>query len=746
MTIPVPFPGSNPISAVRATAPITEGEVKSKEIPTIISPEKLREQISALMAGPGSFNTKALKLMSMLEKLAPEEVGRLQKFCEANATKMKFLSEHGGWKEALPHLHGEDEKSVKEMREGMDAFRKEAVGHVIAASLAAMKAMGFDPPGSYSATGTAGWKSDIDTVFFAPKGMPEEFQTVQKLMFDMLFQGVFGASPPLSKGQALPGELLDTSSYLNQAGAALATEKHMRTPAGKAGLARLELNAANLQMLRQCGGPSSPEWEAYKESHIDEAATDALRDTLLESFYDVEHFERDVARAVNKQIAMDAGAYAEGMSEKELDEVVAKAMKENPHARKLAMMSYKSSGLIELSKQMDICKAQIAVLQKKCDSTEVEMCRPQQRVAWQKDYAQLEKLHLKLASLYLARTSFFDEAYNTQGAFTKVCFTFEGQIHQREVEKFQETLQEARIDNKSINALIAQGKGFKLGSGQRERASISQEVASAQENLAMYKGHYSHAIETGSAHQKAVIATSKYSERTLRSNQEILAAAMKTDPKLREDPNFRRVLAENERLLFIASELEKTKRSVALNHATTQELLFDALSPNVPRENWDSLRASIKELADMSEPGGMLGRLKMEESLTWQEKYLALISRLANQGFLVIRDEEDAHGFLVSNNPEVDAILKARVGTPSSLAGPETEKLHSKSEQITLKELQLDKVPKISAFNKALEKITRMVYNIAVLFEVVPMPQAGGAAEMSLRYHWQDATRTGESI
>lgn len=700
---------------------------------------QIRHTLISTISSEDNFASKSTALVGELRKLLPVEMGKLETFCKENQGKITQLKESQGWN-GLKKTEGAMTKRDNS-KISMEEFRKETVDHVVFCCISAMKAMGFDPPGKHSATGTPGWNSDIDTVYSAPPGMPEELQTAEKIMFDMLFQGILGETP---------GVLFDTESYLDHAGAVLNTGSQVTSAEGKAGFSRLELNGSSIQMLRQCGGVGSPKWENYKEQQLTAAITPTLRESLAECYDDIEKFESDVESGISKQLLLSSGVSAEdisAMSPKEINEACKKISTANPEARKQASMSYKSKGLMEVSRMMDSCKAEIAKIQQRTISTAFhETLQPQQKEIEQKERKNLEREMLKLGNLYLLRTSFFDEGYNTQGSFIKVCFNKEGQMHQRSIENFQKNLQQGLQQNRSINELIAEGSGFKLGKAQTKKSSPEQNAASAQENLAMYKGHYDHKVHEGTLkqHQNAVIATSKYSERTLQANQELLDSLIKKNPDLSKDQAFSALAAKNQELLFKSGELEKVKRGNQLNYFTTEALIFDVLQGKVPKEKQGQLRQDIKTAMMFSEK--LVNRFKYEESLTPQDKHDAILSQLAGLGYVKILEKPDAYGFAISDNSAINDIVKARVGTPSALNDRELSSLHSKSSEVTLKELQFDHLNKIEAFNSEMEIITTSIYNLMVKQGVVSEPGTGMGAELSLRYLWQQASPIQEEL
>ena len=515
---------------------------------------------------------------------------------------------------------------------------------------------------------------------------------------------------------------LDTESYLNHARSALNTQNLMVTSEGLSGFARTELNASSLQMLRQCGGAHSKEWSDFKKSQI-VGASPELAQALTDSFNDVEALEENVQQGAAKQHAM---------------------------------MSYKATGLMNVSKMMEECSVDIAHYRKQVADANRQNTDPQmRREIGMKATRNLEEAYLKLATLYLLCVGLFDEGYNTEGACKSICSHEEGQVHQRKFEEFQ-----AKLPGTDVNELIKRGQGFKLEEGEQEHTTMEHHMGSALENAAMYKGHFHHKVhdpKSAEDLQKAAIATSKYSERTLSADYAVMQEMATKNPSLKKDAIFSGLFAKLKALLFKSSEMEKVKRGVTLNQSTSYTLLMQALSSHLTRNQQEAIAPKVKEIIETTGREGSLGQLLFEESITAQDKHLALMTALVDAGLVGIPEDPnnfepsmDAHGFVVSNNPEVDIILKAVVGTRSYLL-TETEAskikgMQKESMAITMQAHNLKSVESLHAFNKEVQAVTTAVYQRAVQSKLIATPRTGSAEKLSLNYQWQCATLLEESL
>ena len=617
----------------------------------------------------------------------------------------------------------------------MENFRKEAVNHVINVCMAAVKAMGYDSPGKHSATGTPGWKSDIDTVYQPPPGMPEETQNMEKLIFDMVFIHEF-------KGSS--GQLFDTESYIQHAGIAFDTEKGLETPEGKAGFGRLELNAASLQMMRQCGGPDKkPDkddptnknaWDKFKETQLEAAkGNKALQVSLSESFQDVEGMERDFQDGINIELIKHSGKQVPA-TRKERTTLAAEILAENPveapQLKQNATMAFKTKALMRLGKEMDACKKNIDSLdQRIAKSSQSSMLRgvlnAVRGTSLPSMNKQKEEAILRLGTLALIRESFFDEGYVTQGSFLKVCFLAEGQMHLRQVEAVHQ-----RIRSSSNEELHSQIAGVPV---ERRASNSQQNAATLLENMAMYKGHFEKNLtgKTDEDYQTAAIETSKYSERALGAALELLKAIEQANPNIAdpEMPEYNKdyVALKNQLqdAYEKASSFEKVKRGSVLSVAATSDFLWMFLSADKSPEELVQLKNDIKTILERPE-------FKFEESLLPEDRYLAMITSL--EGYIDFDTEEktrtfidengnskketysqiklDEHGRVKTNHHDVELILKARCGLDQD--DVEVQTYHEHARTATLIKYDLMKKDKITDNNSEIEKLTTRAYKMSV--------------------------------
>ena len=186
-------------------------------------------------------------------------------------------------------------------------------------------------------------------------------------------------------------------------------------------------------MLIQYGSVSHPEWQEFK-IHTLANASSSLRGPLMEAFETVELLERSMEKNLKIQIIRDSGQKVP-IDDQEIDSLVAKIKKANPSAELHAKMNFKIEVLMKIAEEIDACKSRIDTLTKQAHTLKHPSSETLQRIN-----REIELLNLKIGTLALMRERFFDEGYISQGAFTKVCFVEEGQIHQSKIREFRTTL------------------------------------------------------------------------------------------------------------------------------------------------------------------------------------------------------------------------------------------------------------------------------------------------------------------
>lgn len=746
----------------------------------------LQKAVFDVLQSRASFSTKSGEIFAIFKESCPKEFKELNDFCAKHSLKIETLLSTKGWK-GLKHTMKDGMAKVSSSSLSFEQFRIQAIDHVTQLLLAGIKAMGYDPPGSHSATGTPGWNSDVDTVFIAPPEMPEEIISAEKVLFDLLFFENFGE---------LPGVILDTESYAEHPADTLKTEEVLmelkaqlkeKTTArphteeflqelltmGETGFARVELNAAALQMMNQCGGIDNHDWEEFKATHIRTAATPGLKKAFTEVFNDVEQFQKGMKKEIEDQLLKDQGLKVPTDKDKR-DQLLKHIYDSKPKALKLATMAYKSAVICKLGREIDSWKEKIVDIDKKIIDLNQRYIEYSNKIKGEPDAEQLlnvyrqsylaslrtlEKNRIKaplhLATLGLLRDNLFDEGYNTQGAFSKVCSRLGGQMHQRKVEESQAMRRKGLAEGD----MVAFTAGFKLPPAQKKVSTIQENATSALENLAMYKGHFHHSLhkKTLEDYQTSLVSQSKYSERALAAAALIVDKIPIPPPGTADAEKIGGLRTEVNNKYALVLELEKLKRGNYLPYAASKEFFKDALAEvyedielqsknknaeirNKAIQNKAILDEGIEKILQLSEPGGPLYSKILDSSLLPENHYLSLLQavmqlmeKINYTNLKVSSTLQD--GFAVTGNLYLNNVLFARCGLGQKYAG--VKKLHSDAHGIVMRHFGLTSTEAISAFNSSLDRLVMQTYNTAVTQGLLPCPDDGKDSSISLQAAWQ---------
>lgn len=607
---------------------------RPKEPKSPVPSHPLQQELLEIFKTSDRYMSSAENIRLFLEEHCPSEHQELDQLIKDHPTIIQELKEKG-WK-SLKTERKEAMATDKQDGHTIEEFRHLIVNAVTDLCVASMRAMGFDSPGKFTAFGTPGWDSDIDTAYEAAPGasVPEKFKILQKLMFDAIFYAKFAKSS---------GYLFDTECYVTHSGATNNTEIKLETLQGQQLYSTLELNAATLQLVVQ-----TPEEE--RKPLIDE-----LRG------YVGEKLEGSLSAAFDQAEALDK------LIREEIEKIQRTGVSEE-----LAYMEFKNTILLWISEEMDNAHAKLQTTPSRRSSLAHAFTRnnsPEQK----------DLLHLRIATLDLLRLRFFDEGYLSQGAYRKICETSGGQKCQRAFANHRKSLSDLYASDGDMDTQSLAESPLKLSPEQKTESTPLQNVISAFENLAMYLGHFRHALH-GSHDAKtlktAFVNTSKYSER-------ILSNALAAVESQEEDSNSK-LRARLIKAHFRATELEKVKRKTVLNYATTRRLLIEELSKGRSEEEQKTIELIVERIVSNSEAN--LEALQSEATILPQDLYKKLLSLLIKYKKELLFDPNvspnNATMLPLTKNDQINAILKARCGLDPT--NPLVQACHQRALEITL--------------------------------------------------------------
>lgn len=254
------------------------------------------EYVNCMRFG-GDFHETSHELVKKIRKDNPTLFQSLDALAQKESKKWETVQQKG-WNELKKKLDTKMQSQKFDSGKNYEDFRAELVHAIEEICVGTLKTMGIFDPGGHLASGTAGWDSDIDTVFKANPDLSEKLQVFEKLLFDMLVYTTFND---------LPGVVFDTESYLDHTGSAFETIDKVTSPEGKKNLSYIEMNAYHLQMLRQCGG-NGKAWKAFIDNELGDFGL-AVEDKEIDSEHlkavesslnQVENFQREIDRSVDK--------------------------------------------------------------------------------------------------------------------------------------------------------------------------------------------------------------------------------------------------------------------------------------------------------------------------------------------------------------------------------------------------------------------------------------------------------------
>lgn len=402
--------------------------------------------------------------------------------------------------------------------------------------------------GSWSATGTPGCHSDIDTVFFPSPSETRERSVFIKCSFDILIHGFFGA---------FSGYVLDAESYVSFI--RQSEEKRFHTDAGKTKLLEIDFTGAFLQYYIQNRNKTS-------------------------SFYEtLEKFPNELKEPWNKAKFLWQEIKPLFPTTEDAHELIAK--------KRLDRMKT----LLEWARQEDASLMKIENLNKRLKIAGRQKVFPFPSKKGGKIKILIDEELNKLALLSVKENSLYDEGYLNLSTFKHVCDSYRGQMYERRAEKQQKELSLAgrayREEKRSIKIFYP---SFNELGDKAEPPSFRQHLSSALENFHMLKGHAKdYSFED-------FVRISKYAERTLDSCRVILKNLENNQDLLTEEDK-KEVQRGNdmaEALSQDISDLEICKRNqyITAEKAYKEVLSLSPLKKQEKKKLKESLEKTKKEI------------------------------------------------------------------------------------------------------------------------------------------------------
>lgn len=732
-----PSPAEAQMAAVKAEeAHAVEVEQKLKaEEQVNPSALKLKNACTQLLNDPlVTMEQLPSKLWKLIEKKNPKIKVKIKAFQKKYPDKIRDLKEKG-WQK-LKQEYG-DGMVQKQEPNGIsfEEFRDEAT--TLQEEIVAMAAKEMQlPQGKWAATGTKGYNSDIDNVFY-PEGEATETGRIWiKNLADLGWMHVLGGTTS--------GTAADLEFYPEHPGATRNSAEHLKNAALdlKQKFSRLELTMSFLEMRRAYGADLEG-WEKYK-AEMHKQSKDAfsevhgpsldtpeplkeMQQTLNQIFEEVGRFELLNARGVLTRLIIEqtpakklspqtlaaAEAQVNKLSDKEVLEKSDRLKKEHPETYRKAALRYHMPRYLKLSEQIDQHQSTIDTLDNQLSIMANHRNAKEHAETFSKLKHQRDELEVEIATKLAIRTSLFPESYATQAAYNDICATEGGQLSQRRDSRILKMM--------AFNEQQENVREFMVVSKKPERVATHQEsVVSAEENLAKFtaKMHKYHQADHPAKEQQlqlALIDSAKYAERIAAGCVKVLTAIVVKDPTI-------------ERLLDRAKEtharsiaLEKCKRQQVLNREVALAELTRVLL--VPGRVEHVLISDLTEIIAVFQEGGKF----YKQELSPQQKYDVALSLLEEKGLISTTLKE---GKLTSGNAAIDTVVRGLAGF-SRFEDEEVNKLHAKANTATLNSLQLTTEAQILKYEKDLNEITQQTLFLSQFYSIMNKPFPGPQSFLS---------------
>lgn len=607
------------------------------------------------------------------------------------------------------------------------------------------------PTVRWSACGTAGYNSDVDTVLTAESGKISTAEAVsicrlRETAHAFIFNG-------------LSGTQLDTESYIAH-GAELNTHSQLSSQQNLSQFTTSEIGMAILQS--KLGLRDSPEeWKEFCHYEVTHALP-SNREAVTEVIDQVHSWQNELNADILKQIVyehslascptVDDAAVAaakdklDEMGMGEIEEQAQAIMQGDGEAFKRAAANYKTPILIKLAN--------------KCDEIEKELKASDPKSA---DHG---KLTIQFDILYKMITSNQDEGTFSQAEGHVTLFKEEGQIDQRNKEKLPKIMKakaavlddlNSRINNQILQSHLEHMRLQITARVPEKAAPTIQELT-----LASYEEcqQFKHVIHSGlhsspelsqeqsnSKAGKTAISAGKYCYRTT-SN---LGRAMKlTEEEAKKNgkqlpSSFFTLKKEVISKEYAAEQLELSKRKFKLNQEAFTSQLGDSIATGQEKAGKNVDRFAINKNIK-----NMVVKFKNSKQPTQikREKMNALVTNLEKLGYVESTGAARPSSALIlgekmaAADKDIHNILEAFVGyqrvkTQHSDLIP----IFEKGDQILLKELKLETAEDVLQFADGVADLQKQWQNMAHELGLLPPLAESSWIKGAMNFHeiWQEA-------
>jgi hypothetical protein len=187
----------------------------------------------------------------------------------------------------------------------------------------------------------------------------------------------------------------------------------------------------------------------------------------------------------------------------------------------------------------------------------------------------------------------------------------------------------------------------------------------------MYRGHQHHKTEgvtDDKGHQDALVATSKYSERTMESALALvdLLIAKEKDSSIPE--RYQSLKNEAMEIHRCCSAQEKAKRGSSLDEFFAKEELMNILADNhsieAGDEKWDKMENDLDGLLEKTRKGGSLYERRLSTSNLRESRFNSLMMDLVAKKYVELKPDNEGDSLMECTDPQINAVIKGLSGWP----------------------------------------------------------------------------------
>ncbi len=622
----------------------------------------------------------------------------------------------------------------------MDEFRTAANALVEEITAEIGEELGLDKV-TWSASGTVGYNSDVDTVLIPSKeGIGKSDICLYKSIRDLVHVFVFGAPS---------GTQLDTESYIPHP-SELRTRESLSN--GSNALSRYQTHElANVVIQRFESLKRHPEeYERSKEKDLKGISDTELRAVMHKLYSQVECFMGYMDSLINEKVLEQHDIPTEQLSDGEMKEIAGKIMKENPraykNAREAVILPLRISLAEECGRIEEKFLAKLALLGEKAASSS--------------DVSEMDELLLELNKGVMLLALMQDEGTHSQAEGKATLFQEEGQIHMAAKGKAPRKIDPRIHEERSLHRRLV-----------RERQNPIAEVLFVREIrkdltpkgfekptpetliLASYEesAQFEHVINEGLRRKaggklneatvdrigSVAIDSGKYCLRTVRNN--VRALEMIKNSYIENDVPLPRwfgpLMSRARKLEFQAAQLERCKRKATLNKVAAEEMLVkifveDMKMKGLPADE-PRIRSDVSKVLDLFEYGGKYDNVPLKR----REILDLMMTELEKKGYIETADLADSSGKVkrLPKDVEVRKILQARAGYKKERAHrEELLEMHNEADSITISALGLTSEKRVREFANDVITLGQDVRNMAIEEGLVPRASLREAEQLDL--------------